>query len=378
VTLRWPAPKGTKPAAYQVLRNGRVLARTTHRSFTDTGVMPGKTYRYAIRGLDARGRRGLLSSSVRVPVPKPSTNPVARPPGTVPATGGSTPSIAPIAEGSPPGPAPTPTPTPTADPTALTAAKVDRLFWRAGFGATAAQRDHWTGRPHAELVDWFLDTAPTQETATPQPLTAANGVIDPLASDDEIVMEWLDDMQRVDNPLPERLTFFWHRHWAVSVDDGIPSAWLIAYRNRLRSYASLPANPSSSFRDLAYDMSTVDAAMSMYLNGSSNIKGNPNENYAREFMELFCLGPTGPDGTPNYVQADVAGLARAFTGWRLDAATGVVTFTPRYFEPAAKTFPRSSSRARSRRRRSTTSSRSTAPATSCCCGLSSAGSSRTR
>ncbi len=347
VTLRWSAPKGTKPAAYQVLRDGRVLARTTHRSFTDTGVMPGKTYRYAIRGVDSHGRRGLLSGAVRVPVPKRSTNPVARPPGTVPATGGSTPVIAPIEQGSPPGsaptpdptatptPTPTPTPVPTPDPNAMTAAMVDRLFWRAGFGASDAQRAAWVGKLPEELVDWFLDTPPSQETATPPPLTSANGVIDPLASDDECVMEWLDTMQRVDNPLPERLAFFLHRHWAVSVDDGIPLSWLVAYRNRLRGFAD---DPNISFRKIAYDMSTLDAAMSMYLNGSSNIKGSPNENYAREFMELFCLGPTGPDGTPNYVQADVAGLARAFTGWRLDSATGVVTFTPRYFEPSAKTF----------------------------------------
>ena len=47
-------------------------------------------------------------------------------------------------------------------------------------------------------------------------------------------MEWLDRMQRAVNPLPERIAFFWHRHWAVSRDDGIPAPWLVAYRNRLR------------------------------------------------------------------------------------------------------------------------------------------------
>ena len=65
-------------------------------------------------------------------------------------------------------------------------------------------------------------------------------------------------------------------------------------------------------------MTTADAAMSLYLNMNQNIRGKPNENYAREFMELFCLGPTGPDGTPNYTQDDVSGLAKAFTGWALN------------------------------------------------------------
>jgi uncharacterized protein (DUF1800 family) len=220
---------------------------------------------------------------------------------------------------------------------------VDRIFWRAGYGPSAQHRLDWTGQHHADLVDWLLNTPPAREASTPPPLTATNTPIDPLVSDDEIVMEWLDDMQRVDNPLPERLNFFWHRHWAVSRDDGIPNVWLLAYRDRLKKYANFPANPDISFRDLAYEMSTADAAMSMYLNGSSNIRGKPNENYAREFMELFCLGPTGPDGTPNYTQADVQGLAKAFTGWVLNSTTtspdyGKITFTPGRFELTAKTF----------------------------------------
>ena len=66
-------------------------------------------------------------------------------------------------------------------------------------------------------------------------------------------------------------------------------------------------------------MTTADSAMSMYLNGNQNVRGRPNENYARELMELFCLGPNAPDGSPNYTQDDVAGLARALTGWRLNS-----------------------------------------------------------
>jgi uncharacterized protein (DUF1800 family) len=220
---------------------------------------------------------------------------------------------------------------------------VDRLFWRAGFGPTPDQRTFWTGRQHSELVDWFLDAVPTREAATPPPLNSVGTAIDPTVSDDEMVMEWLDQMQRVDNPLPERLAFFWHRHWAVSRDDDIPNAWLLAYRNRMRGFANFPGNPALSFRDVAYQMTTADGAMCQYLNANSNRKGAPNENYAREFMELFCLGPKGPDGTPNYVQADVAGLARAFTGWVVNTDStsqdyGKVTFSTGRFEPGAKTF----------------------------------------
>ncbi len=330
ITLRWGAPKGSRPHVYQVLRDGRLIGRTSRRSFTDTKVRPGRTYRYAVRGVDAHGRRGLLSRSVRIKVPvRP---PVAGPPGVPPASGGATPPIAPIEQGSPPGP------TPVTDP--LSAAQVERLFWRAGFGPTAEQRAYWTGRGHGELVDWFLNTVPTPETSTPKPLTSSNLDIDPLASADDLVIEWLDAMQRADNPLPERLAFFLHRHWAVSIDDGIPNQWLLAYRNHMRSFVG---TPDVSFRDIAYEMSANDGAMMMYLNGNSNRKGAPNENYAREFMELFCLGPNGPDGTPNYVQEDVAGLARAFTGWVVNTTQGAVdygavSFNPARFEPGAKTF----------------------------------------
>jgi uncharacterized protein (DUF1800 family) len=331
VTLRWTAPRKGKVAAYQVLRDGRMIGRTAHRSFTDRKVRPGRTYRYAVRGVDAHGRRGLLSHSIRVKVP--TLQPVPGPPGTLPASGGATPIVAPVTQN--------PAPAPIADP--LSAAQVERLFWRAGFGPSAKQRQDWTGRGHAELVDWFLNTVPTLDPSIPKPLTSANADIDPLASADDLVAEWLDRMQRVDNPLPERLAFFWHRHWAVSIDDGIPNQWLLNYRDRMRSFGNFPSLPDRSFRDAAIEMSRMDAAMTMYLNGNANRKGAPNENYAREFMELFCLGPTGPDGLPNYSQLDVAGLALAFTGWVIQGDQtkpdyGLVSFTPGRFDVNDKTF----------------------------------------
>jgi uncharacterized protein (DUF1800 family) len=314
IKLAWKPPRGAKPAAYLIFRDGRRIARTERRSYVDERAKPGR-HRYFVLGVDGKGHRGKPSKTVRARMPAPLT-PVGppEPPPIVP------PNVGPK----------------------LTAAMVDRLFWRAGFGATPSQRSAWIGKGHLQLVDWLLDTAPSlAATATP-PLTGGgtpNQPIDPLASEDELVMEWLDRMQRAVNPLPERIAFFWHRHWAVSRDDGIPAPWLVAYRNRMLRFA----DPRQSFRALAYEMSTLDAAMSMYLNGSDNVRGRPNENYARELMELFCLGPTAPDGTPNYTQADVEGLARALTGWRLnfdDASPdyGKITFTPARFETGAKTF----------------------------------------
>jgi uncharacterized protein (DUF1800 family) len=135
------------------------------------------------------------------------------------------------------------------------------------------------------------------------------------------------------------MNLFWHRHFAVSRDAGIPSSFLVAYRDRLRRYSDFQANPTASFNDLALEMTTQDAAMSLYLTGNLNRKTAPNENYAREFMELFCLGVTDASGRPNYSQNDVHQLARAFTGYtNVNYSTGQVTLSPGNFDSGSKSF----------------------------------------
>ena len=203
-----------------------------------------------------------------------------------------------------------------------------------------------------DLADWFLNTPLTFATTDTPPKTGTGITpIDPRVSDDELVMEWVDRMQRAENPLPDRLAFFWHRHWAISRDDGTVSYdWAVKYRDRLLKYSNFQLNPGLTFRDMAYEITTGDAAMSAYLNLNANVKAKPNENYARELMELFCLGPTAPDGTPNYTQTDIEGLTRALTGWRLNSTLtlpdgvtpnpdyGKITFAPGQFYMPVKTF----------------------------------------
>jgi uncharacterized protein (DUF1800 family) len=230
---------------------------------------------------------------------------------------------------------------------------VDRLFWRAGFGPTRAQRDQWRGKSQAELVDFFLSTPVSVDASMPAPKSQGGAQpIDPFANTQELELEWIDQMQRAVNPLPQRLAFFWHRHWAISLADGsVSDKWAFAYRNHLLEFADFAANPTLTFRQLAYEMTTRNAAMSAYLNLNANTKNKPNENYAREFMELFCLGPTHPEtGAPNYSQADIEGLTQAFTGWRLNAteflsdgvtpnpAYGAITFAPNQFTMTAKSI----------------------------------------
>jgi uncharacterized protein (DUF1800 family) len=302
IAVGWSPPGGKlRVAAYDVYRDGTLAGSVTGRAYVDSNLAPGTTYSYQVDARDVAGHR-----SPRSAVAKATT-----------AVG---PSL----------------------PVQMTQAMVDRMFWRAGFGPSAADRQQWIGRRVDELVDHFL-TSPQSYPATPTPPTNGGLPLDPLASNDDLVMEWLYRMQTAVNPFTERLTLFWHRHFAVSRSSGIAGQWLLAYRNRLARYGALAANPQASFRALALEMTTQDGAMSYFLTGYSNVKAHPNENYAREFMELFCLGVHDALGNPNYAQSDVTQLARAFTGWHLDFAPasptyGQTSFDASEFDGGVKTF----------------------------------------
>ena len=108
--------------------------------------------------------------------------------------------------------------------------------------------------------------------------------------------------------LHHKLWFFWHNHLATSV--GIVGTAKKSYR-----YVQMLWNNSyGNFKDLIYEI-TVDPAMLVYLNGTANIKEAPDENFARELQELFCIGK-GPNA--NFTESDVQEAARVLTGWGVD------------------------------------------------------------
>ncbi len=204
----------------------------------------------------------------------------------------------------------------TFSPTSMSQAMVDRLFWRAGFGPSAADRANWTGKPLDDAVDSLLNT-PQGALLGAEPTNAGNA-LDPTGNDTDLVLAWVDRMVRTPNPLVERMTFFWHRHWANSRESVSPTQLLMNQNALLRKYGDLAANPDVSFRDMALEVSK-DPSMLRYLNGESNVKGGPNENYGREFVELFTLGVNHViTGAKNYSENDVAQLAKSFTGWYID------------------------------------------------------------
>ena len=116
---------------------------------------------------------------------------------------------------------------------------------------------------------------------------------------------WAERMLITPRPLEEKMTLFWHNHFANS------EAKIRDYRKLQLQNATFRKHATGNFRELLI-ATAQDPAMLYFLDAGQNIKGAPNENFAREIMELFTLG----DG--NYTEKDIREAARAFTGWNTD------------------------------------------------------------
>ena len=116
---------------------------------------------------------------------------------------------------------------------------------------------------------------------------------------------WLYCMLQGGHPLREKMTLFWHNHFATSIAK-VQSPMLMYRQNCLLRQHAL-----GKFAPFLQAISR-DGAMLVWLDSNSNVKGKPNENYARELMELFSLG------VGNYTEKDIRAAARAFTGWHTD------------------------------------------------------------
>jgi uncharacterized protein (DUF1800 family) len=136
---------------------------------------------------------------------------------------------------------------------------------------------------------------------------------------------WLDRMMNGPTPLIEKMTLFWHGHFATSVQKVQDGYWMWLQNDTLRR------NALGNFRALVEKVSR-DPAMMIYLDLQQSRKAHPNENWARELMELFTLG------IGNYTEQDIRESARAFTGYRLDLTTQQFRFAQFQQDRGAKTF----------------------------------------
>lgn len=141
----------------------------------------------------------------------------------------------------------------------------------------------------------------------------------------ELPLWWLDRMVLADHGLTERMTWFWHGHWATAVGK-INYAYPMYIQNQtLRKHAL------GNFNEMANAM-MVDGALQFWLDGGDNTAKAPNENLARELMELFVLGVN------RYTETDVRELARALTGYQIVRSNGKVALNNKRFDPGVKTI----------------------------------------
>ena len=136
---------------------------------------------------------------------------------------------------------------------------------------------------------------------------------------------WYQEMLSTDAPLTERLTLFWHNHFTSSLQKVQWPAFLYRQNLLLRQHAV------GNFRTFLHAIAK-DPAMMLYLDSQTNRKGAPNENFARELLELFTLG----EG--HYSEQDIKEAARAFTGWEVEPRTGRFRFNAGAHDDALKTF----------------------------------------
>ncbi len=189
--------------------------------------------------------------------------------------------------------------------------KVGHLYRRAGFGAGFQELETALEQGPERTITRLLEGGPGQEAFEEQ----TNNLLDGIQRGNNgnlATSWWLYRMLYTPDPLREKLTLFWHDHFATSNLKVNNVTYMIGQYQLMRRHAQ------GNFRQMLLDI-TEDPAMMVWLDTIQSRRGQPNENYARELMELFSLGIynyRNPRQT-NYTEEDIREAARAFTGYRI-------------------------------------------------------------
>ena len=215
------------------------------------------------------------------------------------------------------------------------------LLVRTGFGAADADVRAYAPLTRAQAADRLLVAARTTAITPPPPSALDTAPLRPPRGDAsaaerkafvqqqireglELRGWWAQEMLVTPSPLTERMTLFWHNHF-VSSQQKVRVARLMYRQNAL-----LREHALGEFGTLLH-AAAKDPAMVIYLDGAQNRRGSPNENFAREVMELFTLG----EG--HYGEQDIKEAARAFTGWSVDRESGTFMFRRGLHDDGVKT-----------------------------------------
>lgn len=208
---------------------------------------------------------------------------------------------------------------------------------RFGIGHNCQQRLTKLDENVSSLLKTYLST---QQTHLSQPqLTPLEDIIDLFIKDrktpdlietrrkeaNQLTAWWLEQIHHTQQPLQERMTLFWHNHFTTSANK---VQWpQLIYRQHLLLRKHALGNFAELLRDICND-----PAMLIYLDAGKNIAKKPNENFARELLELFTLG----EGY--YNESDIVNVARAFTGKRYSLKEDNVIFLPKQHDKLPKEF----------------------------------------
>ena len=206
---------------------------------------------------------------------------------------------------------------------ATSRAKIERLYWRAGFGPRPGEVDRLARAGLGPAVAGLLRPRGPQLRRAPAPRVGGRP-IDPFNIDGHDVLWWLDRMVRGRHQLVERMTLNWHDHFATSNEKVNDTKLMLA------QYWTIRGRALGRFRALAQAM-LRDPAMQRFLDLENSDKGDPNENFARELFELFTLGVN--DG---YTERDVREAARALTGFTSRGIPPVFGYEPARHDDGVK------------------------------------------
>src|SRR4030095_2175872 len=187
------------------------------------------------------------------------------------------------------------------------------LLRRMSFGGAPSESEGIVSRGREGAVDFLLNYEQIDNRPMEDLLRRSFDFSDPFDFPNfnrgELLRWWFTRMNHTRRPFEEKMTLFWHNHFATSASK---TGDLLIYNQNLtfRTFAL------DRFDNLLLKVAQ-DPAMLVWLDGITNISGKPNENFARELQELFTMGITDVvTGAANYSEEDVKEIARAFTGWK--------------------------------------------------------------
>ena len=227
--------------------------------------------------------------------PAPSATPVPRPTATRTPRPTATPSPTPNPTATS---SPTPRPVPEPDPDRV---RMGHLLRRAGFGESQSEMERFLAMGMPAAIDYLIEYQDVDDSELEQRL---EGLALDVERSNNLQRWWLLRMIYSKRPLQEKMVLFWHGILTSSIAKAGQGPAMFDQNQLFRGLAL------GSF-DVLLKAISRDPAMLIWLDSQSNVKSAPNENYARELMELFTLG------VGNYSETDVRESARAFTGWGL-------------------------------------------------------------